>query len=253
MLGVIGRNGAGKSTLLKILTRIAAPTSGRAEIRGRVGQPARGRDGVQPGADRARERLSQRRHPRHEATGDRVALRRHRRVLRGREVHRHTGEALLERHVRPPRVRGRGAPRARDPVRRRGARRWATRSSSVAVSVAWRSSPTPVGRSCSSRTRCRRSRSSATARSGSTAASSSGTADATDMIAEYLHQTRSRHGARVARGVRSGQRPHADPGDQGPSPRGDAARRCRRPATDRDRDRVRRPARRASPCSRSSR
>jgi len=37
VLGVIGRNGAGKSTLLKVLTRIATPTSGRAEIRGRVG------------------------------------------------------------------------------------------------------------------------------------------------------------------------------------------------------------------------
>jgi len=37
VLGVIGRNGAGKSTLLKILTRITAPTSGRAIIRGRVG------------------------------------------------------------------------------------------------------------------------------------------------------------------------------------------------------------------------
>jgi lipopolysaccharide transport system ATP-binding protein len=37
VLGVIGRNGAGKSTLLKILTRIVSPTSGRAEIRGRVG------------------------------------------------------------------------------------------------------------------------------------------------------------------------------------------------------------------------
>jgi lipopolysaccharide transport system ATP-binding protein len=37
VLGVIGRNGAGKSTLLKILTRIATPTTGRAEIRGRVG------------------------------------------------------------------------------------------------------------------------------------------------------------------------------------------------------------------------
>ena len=37
VLGVIGRNGAGKSTLLKILTRITSPTSGRAEIRGRVG------------------------------------------------------------------------------------------------------------------------------------------------------------------------------------------------------------------------
>jgi len=37
VLGVIGRNGAGKSTLLKILTRITAPTTGRAIIRGRVG------------------------------------------------------------------------------------------------------------------------------------------------------------------------------------------------------------------------
>jgi lipopolysaccharide transport system ATP-binding protein len=37
VLGVIGRNGAGKSTFLKILTRITTPTSGKAEIRGRVG------------------------------------------------------------------------------------------------------------------------------------------------------------------------------------------------------------------------
>jgi len=37
VLGIIGRNGAGKSTILKILTRITAPTQGRAEIRGRVG------------------------------------------------------------------------------------------------------------------------------------------------------------------------------------------------------------------------
>ncbi|MGD9561781.1 MAG: ABC transporter ATP-binding protein [Pyrinomonadaceae bacterium] len=36
-LGIIGRNGAGKSTLLKILSRITKPTSGWAEIRGRVG------------------------------------------------------------------------------------------------------------------------------------------------------------------------------------------------------------------------
>jgi lipopolysaccharide transport system ATP-binding protein len=37
VLGVIGRNGAGKSTLLKVLTRITAPSAGKAEIRGRVG------------------------------------------------------------------------------------------------------------------------------------------------------------------------------------------------------------------------
>lgn len=37
VVGIIGRNGAGKSTLLKILSRITKPTSGRAEIYGRVG------------------------------------------------------------------------------------------------------------------------------------------------------------------------------------------------------------------------
>ena len=37
VLGLIGRNGAGKTTLLKILSRITRPTSGWAEISGRVG------------------------------------------------------------------------------------------------------------------------------------------------------------------------------------------------------------------------
>jgi lipopolysaccharide transport system ATP-binding protein len=37
IVGVIGRNGAGKSTLLKILSRITEPTTGHAEIHGRVG------------------------------------------------------------------------------------------------------------------------------------------------------------------------------------------------------------------------
>ncbi|MGH7146325.1 MAG: ABC transporter ATP-binding protein [Nitrospiraceae bacterium] len=37
VLGIIGRNGAGKSTLLKILSRITEPTSGYAELHGRVG------------------------------------------------------------------------------------------------------------------------------------------------------------------------------------------------------------------------
>jgi len=36
VLGVIGRNGAGKSTLLKVLSRIIEPTTGRAELFGRV-------------------------------------------------------------------------------------------------------------------------------------------------------------------------------------------------------------------------
>ncbi|MEX1245580.1 MAG: polysaccharide ABC transporter ATP-binding protein [Thermoanaerobaculia bacterium] len=37
VVGIIGRNGAGKSTLLKILSRITEPTTGRAEMRGRIG------------------------------------------------------------------------------------------------------------------------------------------------------------------------------------------------------------------------
>jgi lipopolysaccharide transport system ATP-binding protein len=37
IVGIIGRNGAGKSTLLKILSRITEPTSGEADLHGRVG------------------------------------------------------------------------------------------------------------------------------------------------------------------------------------------------------------------------
>jgi lipopolysaccharide transport system ATP-binding protein len=37
VLGVIGRNGAGKTTLLKVLSRITEPTSGYADVRGRLG------------------------------------------------------------------------------------------------------------------------------------------------------------------------------------------------------------------------
>src|SRR6186997_3336188 len=37
VVGVIGPNGAGKSTLLGILAKIVEPTSGRAEIHGRLG------------------------------------------------------------------------------------------------------------------------------------------------------------------------------------------------------------------------
>src|SRR5271154_2353357 len=37
VVGLIGRNGSGKTTLLKLLSRITRPTTGFAEIRGRVG------------------------------------------------------------------------------------------------------------------------------------------------------------------------------------------------------------------------
>src|SRR5580704_4326909 len=37
VVGLIGRNGSGKTTLLKLLSRITRPTTGFAEIHGRVG------------------------------------------------------------------------------------------------------------------------------------------------------------------------------------------------------------------------
>jgi lipopolysaccharide transport system ATP-binding protein len=37
VLGIVGGNGAGKSTLLKVLSRITAPTTGRAWVQGRMG------------------------------------------------------------------------------------------------------------------------------------------------------------------------------------------------------------------------
>ena len=86
-------------------------------------QPARGRDRFPSGADGPRERLPERLAARHEAARDHQQVPGDRRVRRCREVHRHPGQALLERDVRAARVRGRRAPRARDPARRRGARR----------------------------------------------------------------------------------------------------------------------------------
>ena len=37
VVGIIGRNGAGKTTLLKILARVTKPTTGFADVRGRMG------------------------------------------------------------------------------------------------------------------------------------------------------------------------------------------------------------------------
>ena len=84
VLGIIGRNGAGKSTLLKILSRITEPTEGRVTIKRPRRQPARSRHRLPSRADRPREHLSQRRHPRHDARRDQAQVRRDRRLRRGR-------------------------------------------------------------------------------------------------------------------------------------------------------------------------
>ncbi len=122
VVGLIGPNGAGKSTLLKMLSRITPPTEGRIALRGRVGTLLEVGTGFHPELT-GRENvylngaiLGMRRREID------AQVRRDRRVLRGRAVPRHPGQALLERHVRAARLRRRRPPGARDPARRRGAR-----------------------------------------------------------------------------------------------------------------------------------
>ena len=123
VLGVIGRNGAGKSTLLKVLTRITTPTAGRAEIRGRVGSLLEVGTGFHPELTGRENVYLNGAILGHEAPRDPAEASRDRRLLRGRAVPRHAGEAVLERDVRSARVLRRRPPRAGDPARRRGARR----------------------------------------------------------------------------------------------------------------------------------
>ena len=113
---------------------------------------ARARLRLPPRPHRPREHLHERVDPR-VLQGDRPDLRRHRRVLRDRRVHRQPGEALLVGHGRPARAsrsRSTSSPRSCSSTR---CCRSATRRSSASASSASSSSSARAARSCSSPTR----------------------------------------------------------------------------------------------------
>ena len=122
-LAVIGRNGAGKSTLLKVLARITEPTAGYVDVAGRVGALLEVGTGFHPELTGRENVYLNGTHSRHEpgarsrAKFDEIV------DFSGVvEAHRHAGQVVLERDVRPARLRRRRVPRAGDPDRRRGAR-----------------------------------------------------------------------------------------------------------------------------------
>ena len=183
-----------------------------------------------------------------------AALRRDRRVLGRREVHRHAGEALLERHVRAARVRRRRAPRARDPARRRGARR-RRRRVPAALPRAYggarerrahgrlRLAPASGGRAAlrprDPDRRAVASSAMAPRPTSSRRTSTRPTAPGTERVWDAEHRSR--------------QRPREDPRRSGAAARRDAPGCRRRSSPDRHRDRLPGAPRREAACSRRSR
>ena len=120
VVGIIGRNGAGKSTLLKILSRITDPNDGLCRSPGRVGSLLEVGTGFHPELT-GRENiflngciLGMRRAEIRRQFDEIVAF------CRGREIPRHAGQALFQRHVHAPGVRRGRASGSGNPDRRRG-------------------------------------------------------------------------------------------------------------------------------------
>ena len=134
-VGILGHNGSGKSTLLKCICGVLQPTQGEVVVRGKLAGLLELGAGFQPeltGRDNiylngSMLGLSKR--------GGRQGLRRHRRLLRARAVHRQPGEVLLVGHVRAAGLRGRGERGPRHPGGRRGPGRRATSASSASAST----------------------------------------------------------------------------------------------------------------------
>ena len=120
-LGVIGHNGAGKSTLLKLLSRVTAPTEGRAVLRGRASALLEIGTGFHPELT-GRENVF--------LNGSILGMRQA--EIRGKfdeivafgdvDIHRYPCQATFRAHAGEACLCSRGPPRARRPHRRRSLR-----------------------------------------------------------------------------------------------------------------------------------
>ena len=124
-VGLVGRNGSGKSTLLKLIAGIHRPTSGRLLVaRGaRIASMIELGVGFHPELTGPGKRLPQRRDSRADGGGNRRHLRRDRRLLRARALHRRADQELLVGHVHAAGICDRGESRSRHPAARRNLRR----------------------------------------------------------------------------------------------------------------------------------